>query len=189
MPTKCCMCNVELALQDWSGRLDSPNLEAAQKVDGVDLCNSCASKQLSKRSAASDAILNAKNAEQEMIQSIIVTTTPSLDGYRVTKVIDVISAECVFGMNIFKDFFTGLTDFFGGRSETSQKVLKDARQLCIRELKTEAHRVGANAVIGVNLDYSEFSGQGKSMLFLVASGTAVVLEEVKASIETTGKHA
>lgn len=169
--------------------LDSPNLEAAQKVDGADLCNSCASKQISKRSVASDAILNAKNAEQEMIQFIIVTTTPSLDGYRVTKVIDVISAECVFGMNIFKDFFTGLTDFFGGRSKTSQKVLKDARQLCIRELKTEAHRVGANAVIGVNLDYSEFSGQGKSMLFLVASGTAVVLEEVKASIETTGKPA
>jgi len=136
-----------------------------------------------------DAILDAMNAEREMIQSVIVTTTPSLDGYRVTKVIDVISAECVFGMNIFKDILTGLTDYFGGRSETSQKTLKDARQLCIRELKTEAYRVGANAVIGVNLDYSEFSGLGKSMLFLVASGTAVVIEKINAPIEATGKPA
>jgi uncharacterized protein YbjQ (UPF0145 family) len=186
MPTKCSLCNVELALQDWSGRSDSPHLEVAHQVGGAYLCYACASKQ---GGIASDANLSAMNAEQEMIQSVIVTTTPSLDGYRVTKVVDVISAECVFGMNIFKDFFAGLTDFFGGRSETSQKVLKDARQLCIKELKTEAHRVGANAVIGVNLDYSEFSGQGKSMLFLVASGTAVVLEEVKAPIETTGKPA
>lgn len=186
MPTKCCLCNVELALQDWSGRSDSPHLEVAHQVDGADLCNACASKQ---GGIASDANLSAMNAEREMIQSVIVTTTPSLDGYRVTKVVDVISAECVFGMNIFKDFFTGLTDFFGGRSETSQKVLKDARQLCIRELKTEAYRVGANAVIGVNLDYSEFSGQGKSMLFLVASGTAVVIEKINAPIEATGKPA
>ena len=187
MPTKCCQCNVELALMDWSGRSDSPHLEMVEKIDGADFCNACASKQHSIN--PSDAILSAMNAERGMIQSVIVTTTPSLDGYRVTKVIDVISAECVFGMNIFKDFFTGLTDFFGGRSETSQKVLKDARQLCIRELKTEAYRVGANAVIGVNLDYSEFSVQGKSMLFLVASGTAVVLEKINASIETTEKQA
>jgi len=186
MPTKCCMCNIELALMDWSGRLDSPHLEVAHKVDGVDLCRACASKQ--RPDIVTNAMI-AMSAEQAMIRSVIVTTTPSLDGYRVTKVIDVISAECVFGMNIFKDFFAGLSDLFGGRSETSQKVLKDARQLCIRELKTEAYRIGANAVIGVNLDYSEFSGQGKSMLFLVASGTAVVLEEVTASIEVTGKPA
>lgn len=183
MPTKCCLCNIELALQDWSGKLDSPNLEAAEKVDGADFCNTCASKH--RGDDPPDAILSTMNAERKMIQSVIVTTTPSLEDYRVTKVIDVISAECVFGMSIFKDFFTGLTDFFGGRSETSQKVLKEARQLCIKELKTEAHRVGANAVIGVSLDYSEFSGQGKSMLFLVASGTAVVLEKINASIEAT----
>lgn len=189
MPTKCSMCNVELALQDWSGRSDSPHLEAAHKVGGADFCYACANKQRGIASDASDAILSAMNAEREMIQSVIVTTTPSLDGYRVTKVIDIISAECVFGMNIFKDFFTGLTDFFGGRSETSQKVLKEARQLCIRELKTEAYQLGANAVIGVDLDYSEFTGQGKSMLFLVASGTAVVIEKINAPNDATRKPA
>lgn len=179
MPTKCCLCNVELALLDWSGKPDAPNIEVVQKVNGDDLCNGCASKQRAKHGAETDAVLSAENAKQETIRSVIVTTTPFLDGYRVTKVIDVISSECVFGMNIFKDFFTGLSDFFGGRSETSQKALKEARQLCIRELKTEAHQLGANAVIGVDLDYSEFSGQGKSMLFLVASGTAVVIEKIK----------
>ncbi len=130
--------------------------------------------QRSTPSTAKDSIkLN------QTIAKIIITTTPSLDGYRIVKVVDVISAECVFGMNIFKDFFTGLTDFFGGRSETSQKVLREAREKCIHELRTEAHRIGANAVIGVDLDYSEFSGQGKSMLFLVASGTAVTLEKIE----------
>lgn len=119
--------------------------------------------------------MDMKRAKQ--IDEVIVATMPSIEGYRVAKVVDVITAECVFGMNIFRDFFAALTDIFGGRSESSQQVLRDARKTCIAELKAEAHRVGANAVIGVSLDYSEFSGQGKSMLFLVATGTAVVLEK------------
>lgn len=115
------------------------------------------------------------------IENVIVTTTPSVDGYRTAKVIDVISAECVFGMNVFKDVFAAFSDFFGGRSGVSQNALRDARQTCIYELKAEAHQAGANAVLGITLDYSEFSGQGKSMLFLVASGTAVVLEKIETS--------
>ncbi|MBK8638308.1 MAG: YbjQ family protein [Chromatiaceae bacterium] len=67
-------------------------------------------------------------------------------------------------------------DFFGGRSNATQKVLKAARKTALEELRKEAEELGANAVIGVRLDYSEFSGDGKSMLFLVASGTAVVVE-------------
>ena len=80
-------------------------------------------------------------------------------------------------MNIFKDFFAGVSDFFGGRNKSTQGVLKDARKTVLYELKKEAHLLGANAVIGVDLDYSEFSGGGKSMLFVVASGTAVILKE------------
>jgi uncharacterized protein YbjQ (UPF0145 family) len=76
-------------------------------------------------------------------------------------------------MNIIKDLFTGLTDVFGGRSSTIQNTLRDAKENVLRELRREAYRVGANAVIGVDLDYSEFSGGGKSMLFVVASGTAI----------------
>lgn len=113
----------------------------------------------------------------KQIEKVVVTTTPSVEGCRVVRVVDVISAECVFGMNVFRDFFAALTDIFGGRSGASQKVLRDARKTCIHELKAEAHSLGANAVIGVSLDYSELSGQGKSMLFLVATGTAVILAE------------
>lgn len=108
---------------------------------------------------------------------IILTTAPSIEGYKITKTIEIVSAECVFGMNIFRDMFAGVRDIFGGRSEASQKVLKDAKNKCLRELKKEAYLSGGNAVIGVDLDYSEFSGRGKSMLFLVASGTAVTIEE------------
>ena len=90
--------------------------------------------------------------------------------------IEVITAECVFGMNIFRDLFAGIRDIFGGRSEASQKVLRDARQTCLHELKLEAKKLGADAIIGIDLDYQEFSGKGKGMLFLVASGTAVKLK-------------
>ncbi len=79
-------------------------------------------------------------------------------------------------MNIFKDFFAGVRDIFGGRSAATQGVLRDARKVVLTELRREAYSVGANAVVGVDLDYSEFSGGGKSMLFLVASGTAVQLK-------------
>jgi uncharacterized protein YbjQ (UPF0145 family) len=70
-----------------------------------------------------------------------------------------------------------MSDFFGGRSGTTQNKLREARQYCLSELRAEAQSLGANAVIAVSLSYSEFSGQGKSMLFLVASGTAVVVVE------------
>jgi uncharacterized protein YbjQ (UPF0145 family) len=109
---------------------------------------------------------------------ITLTTAQALDGYRVTQTLEVITAECVFGMNFLRDFFSSITDFFGGRSSATQKVLKDARKTALEELRKEAAELGASAVIGVRLDYSEFSGGGKSMLFLVASGTAVVVEPI-----------
>jgi len=108
----------------------------------------------------------------ELAKDLVVTTEAGLSGYTIDERIEVISAECVFGMNIFKDFFAGIRDVFGGRSKASQKVLRDARHTCLTELRREALIVGANAIIAVDLDYSEISGDGKSMLFLVASGTA-----------------
>ena len=117
-----------------------------------------------------------KNSNE--IKNITLTTSHFLEGYKVTKTIDIITAECVFGMNIFKDFFAAVTDFFGGRSGATQKVLRDARNVCLNELRKEAYEVGGNAVIAVDLDYNEFSGQRKSMLFLVASGTAVIVEKI-----------
>lgn len=108
-----------------------------------------------------------------------MSTTPCLEGYRVTKTIDIVSAECVFGMNIFKDFFMGLTDLFGGRSGSAQEILRTARVKCLQELRIEALNNGANAIIGVDLDYSEISGKGTNMLFLVATGTAVIVEKIQ----------
>ncbi len=87
-----------------------------------------------------------------------------------------ITAECVYGMNIFKDLFSGVRDIFGGRSGAVQNTLRDARKTVLNELKKEAFQLGANAVVAIDLDYSEVSGGGKSMLFLVASGTAVMIE-------------
>jgi len=106
-----------------------------------------------------------------------LTTTPTYPNLEIGEVKGVITAECVFGMNVFRDFFAGMTDFFGGRSEASQKVLRDARETCLNELKKEAYELGADGVIGIDLDYSEISGKGKGMLFLVASGTAVKFKE------------
>lgn len=124
----------------------------------------------------------ARNSEEEaQYLSIIVTTSHSIDGHHVSQYLDVITAECVFGMNIFKDIFAGVRDVFGGRSESVQNVMKEARKLCLQELRKEAFTRGADAVVGVDLDYSEISGGGKSMLFLVASGTAVKLEKTKPS--------
>ncbi|MBB3141654.1 YbjQ family protein [Halomonas organivorans] len=108
-----------------------------------------------------------------MSDRLLLTTASHLEGYRVTEHLDIVSAECVFGMNVFKDMFAGLRDFFGGRNKSSQDALRDARIACLDELRREAEALGANAVIGVDLDYSEISGGGKSMLFLVATGTAV----------------
>ena len=77
-------------------------------------------------------------------------------------------------MNVFRDMFAGARNFFGGRSDATQKVLNDLRETCLYELKALAYNKGADAVIAIDLDYSEFSG---GMLFLVASGTAVKLKE------------
>lgn len=115
---------------------------------------------------------------EEIAKDIILTTEATMSGYRVTQRIEIITAECVFGMNLFRDFFAGIRDIIGGRSKASQKVLRDSRKICLNELRREALLVGANAVIGVDLDYNEISGDDKSMLFLVASGTAVTVEKI-----------
>jgi uncharacterized protein YbjQ (UPF0145 family) len=107
---------------------------------------------------------------------VILSTAPSLEGHRVVRTLEIVSSECVFGMNFFQDLIGELSDVFGGRSQTAQRTLREARQTCLYELKLEAAALGANAVVAVSLDYSEFSGRGKSMLFLVATGTAVQVE-------------
>ena len=112
----------------------------------------------------------------DLAKELILKTESHMPEYRVIERLEIITAECVFGMNMFRDFFASITDIFGGRSSASQKVLRDSRRTCLTELRREALIAGANAVVGVGLNYSEISGDGKSMLFLVASGTAVRIE-------------
>ena len=108
---------------------------------------------------------------------VVLTTAPTLEGYRVVDTLDVITAECVFGMELFREWLAGFTDDFGARSQSTRTVFRDARNTCLRELRNEAALLGANAVIAVDLSYSELGGhEMKNMLFLVASGTAVVVE-------------
>ena len=102
-----------------------------------------------------------------------LTTSIYFSKHEVEDELGIVTAECVFGMNAFRDMFAGIRDIVGGRSAASQKVLRDLRNTCLTELKQEAFDLGADGVLAVDLDYQEFSGGGKGMLFLVASGTAV----------------
>lgn len=111
----------------------------------------------------------------------ILLTTESSHQLDVTERLEIITAECVLGMNIFKDIGSAFRDLVGGRNEAYQTALKDARKTVLLELKREAAQLGADAVVAVDLDYSEISGGGKSMLFIVASGTAVRLAPTKSA--------
>nr|WP_280520753.1 YbjQ family protein [Phaeobacter sp. J2-8] len=116
----------------------------------------------------------ATQKRETEIEAVILTTetAPNLP---IKERIEIVTAECAFGMNLFKDLFAGVRDIVGGRSEAVQNTMRDARRTALYELKKEAHAVGANAVVGVDLDYVELSAAG-SMVMLVASGTAVLLE-------------
>ena len=117
---------------------------------------------------------------QREAANIILTTSFLVAQREIEKEIEVLTAECVYGMNIFRDIFAGFRDLFGGRSAATQKVLRDARTTVLGELKREALIVGADAVIGIDIDYQELSGGGKlGMLMIVASGTAVKLKPVE----------
>ncbi|MEZ7828989.1 heavy metal-binding domain-containing protein [Brachymonas denitrificans] len=106
---------------------------------------------------------------------MIVTTTPSIDGKRITQYCGVVAGEAILGANVFKDLFAGLRDIVGGRSGMYERELQKARDIAMRELQERAQALGANAVVGIDLDY-EVLGQGNGMLMVSASGTAVVAE-------------
>lgn len=103
---------------------------------------------------------------------MITTTTTSIEGRPVQQYLGIVSAESIIGANIFKDLFAGLRDIVGGRSETYEKVIDEARTNAMNELVNKAQAIGANAIIGIDLDF-ETIGAGGSMLMVLATGTAV----------------
>lgn len=108
---------------------------------------------------------------------MIVVTTPNLEGKKTTKYFGIVSGEAILGANVFKDFFAGIRDIVGGRSAAYEKELRQAKEIAIEEMVDQARRLGANAIVSVDLDY-ETIGQTGTMLMVSASGTAVFIEEV-----------
>lgn len=105
---------------------------------------------------------------------MIITTTPSVEGRQISEYRGVVTGEAILGANIFKDLFAGIRDIVGGRSGAYEEELRKARMIALQELAEAAEQAGADAVVGVDLDY-ETVGQGGSMLMVTASGTAVRL--------------
>ena len=108
-----------------------------------------------------------------MSAAVLVTTTPNIEGKKITSYRGVVTGEAIMGANIFKDLFAGVRDIVGGRSAAYEEELRRARSIALEELGDEAQRLGADADVGIDLDY-ETVGQG-SMLMVTASGTAVRL--------------
>jgi uncharacterized protein YbjQ (UPF0145 family) len=106
---------------------------------------------------------------------MLVTTTNVIEGRRIVEYKGLVAGEAILGANIFRDLFASIRDIVGGRSGSYEKVLNDARQTAIGEMTDKAAALGANAVIGVDLDY-ETVGSNGSMLMVTAAGTAVRIE-------------
>jgi uncharacterized protein YbjQ (UPF0145 family) len=106
---------------------------------------------------------------------MIVTTTHSIEGKKIVKYLGLVSGEAIIGANLVKDFFAGIRDIVGGRAGSYEEGLREAKNIAIAELQENATRLGANAIVGVDLDYETMGGSG-SMLMVSASGTAVIVE-------------
>ena len=108
---------------------------------------------------------------------MIIVTTPSLEGRRITRYFGLVSGEAILGANIFRDLFAGIRDIVGGRSAAYEQELRKAKGIALEEMQDEAQRLGGNAIVGVDLDYETITmGSGGGMLMVSASGTAVVIE-------------
>lgn len=112
-----------------------------------------------------------------MNNQILITTTNSIENHEIERYIEIISTNVVIGTNFFSDFGASLTDLFGGFSGTYQNKLQEIYNIAIENLKKKAKRLGANAIIGLKIDFDEISGKGKSMFMISALGTAVLIKQ------------
>ncbi len=104
---------------------------------------------------------------------MIVSTTPNIEGKKIVKYLGLVTGEAIMGANVFKDFFAGIRDIVGGRAGAYERELRKAKETAINEMIEEAEKLGANAILSVDLDYETI---GQSMLMVSASGTAVVIK-------------
>lgn len=108
---------------------------------------------------------------------MLVVTTHAIEGKRIVAYHGLVSGEAILGANVFKDFFAGIRDIVGGRSAAYEKELRKAKEIALGEMVEQARALGANAVVGVDLDYETIgAGQTGNMLMVSASGTAVTIQ-------------
>ncbi|MGM9714484.1 MAG: heavy metal-binding domain-containing protein [Prevotella sp.] len=105
---------------------------------------------------------------------MIITTTPTIEGHPIREYKGLVTGETIIGANFVKDFFASIRDIVGGRSGSYESVLREAKDIALRELEERAEMMGGNAIVGVDLDYEALGAKG-SMLMVTASGTAVVI--------------
>jgi len=105
---------------------------------------------------------------------MILSTTPQIEGRTIREYKGVVTGETIIGANMFKDLFAGIRDIVGGRSGAYEKVLREAKDTSMQEMMDRARELGANAIVGIDIDY-ETIGQSNSMLMVATSGTAVVI--------------
>lgn len=117
---------------------------------------------------------------------ILITTTSTIEGHEIIKYVKPITAHIVIGTNVFSDIMASWTDFLGGQSETYQKKLSESYQLALKDIKSNAFQLGANAVVGLSIDLDEISGKGKSMFMITASGTAVLINSKTSDFKSQG---
>jgi len=106
---------------------------------------------------------------------MIITTTHNIEGKKIIKYLGLVTGEAIIGANFVKDFFAGIRDIVGGRAGSYEEGLREAKNIALAEMQDTALRLGANAIVGVDLDYETMGGSG-SMLMVSASGTAVIIE-------------
>lgn len=145
------------------------------------VCKECFIKRQTNKKYGSPAYEKLEQRDRA-IEQVMLTTEAYAVGLNITERIEIVSAECAFGMNIFKDLFASVRDIVGGRSDAVQNTMRDTRKTALYELKREAYLVGANAVVGVNLNYTTLNTTG-NMILLVATGTAVKVRSSLDSVE------
>ncbi|TFV97772.1 YbjQ family protein [Algoriphagus kandeliae] len=106
---------------------------------------------------------------------MLITTTNSLEGHKIVSYLGIVSGETIIGANVFKDFFASITDIVGGRSSAYERVLREAKATAMTEMEMQARSFGANAIVGIDLDYETIRD---GMLMVTASGTAVKVEKL-----------
>ena len=152
------------------------SIKAWEAIGGA--CENCYSLYLKKKALLKEREANAEREQAvEELGSVLLTTAHTLQDVTVTKYLGVVSAECAYGMNMFKDMFANVRNLVGGRSAAVEDTMRDSRETVMQELKREAHAKGANAVIAVDLDYTQLGAGGNMMVLVSASGTAVIIED------------